>query len=187
MNRRVRPTSKKQPAANSRDALFGFQVGATGFEPVSIHPVPPIPHSHCCHSAPRSDTLSDTPTRPSKSPLALCRLDRLSCCGILFATEQLSPSARERVPGESPQPVGRRLDPVDHASSKDTRVSCDVCMNYPQVSSSRLGAFAPDSARPAQIIPRSRINADDLALVEVLGNLDDVSRGESGGLGSAGG
>src|SRR5271166_528847 len=40
---------------------------------------------------------SDTPTRPPGSPLALCRLDRLSCCRTLFATERLSPSARERV------------------------------------------------------------------------------------------
>ena len=39
-----------------------------------------------------------TPTRPPGSPLALWRLSRLSCCRTSFASEQMSPSARERVP-----------------------------------------------------------------------------------------
>src|SRR5262249_22885820 len=38
------------------------------------------------------------PTHPSGLPLALCRLDGLSCCRTLFAAERLSPSARERAP-----------------------------------------------------------------------------------------
>jgi hypothetical protein len=39
-----------------------------------------------------------TPTRPPRLPLAPWRLDRVSCCRILFATERLSPSACERAP-----------------------------------------------------------------------------------------
>jgi hypothetical protein len=39
-----------------------------------------------------------TPTRPPGSPLALWRRSRLSCCRTSFASEQMSPSARERVP-----------------------------------------------------------------------------------------
>jgi hypothetical protein len=38
-----------------------------------------------------------TPTRPPGLPLALCRLDRPSCCRSLLDHERLSPSARERV------------------------------------------------------------------------------------------
>ena len=40
---------------------------------------------------------SDDTDAPFGLPLALWRLDRLSCCRTLFAAERLSPSARERV------------------------------------------------------------------------------------------
>ena len=47
----------------------------------------------------------DTPRRPAELPLALCRLDRPSCCGTLFAAERQSPSARERVPPSADRQV----------------------------------------------------------------------------------
>src|SRR5262249_34044937 len=38
-----------------------------------------------------------TPTRRPRLPLVIYRLDRLSCRRILFASERVSPSTRERV------------------------------------------------------------------------------------------
>jgi hypothetical protein len=50
--------------------------------------------TNLCHGAPIRPT---TPTHSPSLPLIPRRPDRLSCCRTLFTSEQLSPSARERL------------------------------------------------------------------------------------------
>jgi hypothetical protein len=62
-----------------------------------------------------------TPTCPRRLPLGPCRLDRLSSCRTMFATERLSPSTRERVHGRRPSVVRGWAGPPRADSEKHRR------------------------------------------------------------------
>ena len=81
-------------SADHRPGHF-FRITPVDFRPDlrQIHERPDFPGRHLARVGPT------TPKRPPELPLALWRLDRLSCCRTWIAAERQSPSARERVPG----------------------------------------------------------------------------------------
>jgi Resolvase, N terminal domain len=64
---------------------------------------------------PSDASVDQTPTRPPRLSLAVCRPGRLSCCRTSFVTGRLSPWARERVLRADCCPFRREMaiDPED--------------------------------------------------------------------------